>query len=163
MCRYNSGVGGFVNAATWSAMGGARAGPVIIVEAAPFETTALSRSHTDTEDDPRWSSELAEFRVLLESHIRQEANGVFPRIGEQLESNEEKSLSIAMNKDGSSSLGYDASYGQAGLRLGAAFPTRQPASRLDQISAHADGVAGRVAQAPPQLTATSHCKQKNSL
>jgi hemerythrin superfamily protein len=51
-------------------------------------------------DDPRWLPELTEFRTLLTSHIREEEDELFPRIRELLGTNENKSLSIAMNKEG---------------------------------------------------------------
>jgi hemerythrin-like domain-containing protein len=51
-------------------------------------------------DDPRWLSELAEFRILVASHIREEEDELFPRIRELLGAEKNKSLSIAMNKEG---------------------------------------------------------------
>jgi hemerythrin superfamily protein len=51
-------------------------------------------------DDPRWLPNLAEFRILLASHIREEEDELFPKMRELLGPEENKSLSAAMNKEG---------------------------------------------------------------
>jgi hemerythrin superfamily protein len=59
-----------------------------------YELTRMSK------DDPRFLSELAEFRTLLAAHIREEENELFPRVRELLGSEENSALSVAMNKEG---------------------------------------------------------------
>jgi hemerythrin superfamily protein len=51
-------------------------------------------------DDPRWLAELADFRMLLAAHIREEEDELFPRVRELLSANENSALSAAMNKEG---------------------------------------------------------------
>jgi hemerythrin superfamily protein len=51
-------------------------------------------------DDPRWLPELAKFRALIASHIRAEEDKLFPRIRELLGTQENRALSVAMNKEG---------------------------------------------------------------
>jgi hemerythrin superfamily protein len=51
-------------------------------------------------DDPRWLPELSEFRMLIASHIRSEEDELFPRIRALLGTKENRSLSVAMNREG---------------------------------------------------------------
>jgi hemerythrin superfamily protein len=59
-----------------------------------YELTRMAK------DDPRFLTELAEFRTLLAAHIRQEENELFPRVRAMLGAKENSALSVAMNKEG---------------------------------------------------------------
>lgn len=50
--------------------------------------------------DPRWLGKVKEFRALIEKHVREEEEEIFPRLRERLSDEENKALTLAMNKEG---------------------------------------------------------------
>lgn len=51
-------------------------------------------------DDPQWLSKVGEFRQMIEEHMREEENEVFPAFRAQLSDTENKKLTLMMNKEG---------------------------------------------------------------
>ena len=50
--------------------------------------------------DAAWLAKVRHFRALLEKHMAEEENEVFPRLRGQLSEEENKAVTIAMNKEG---------------------------------------------------------------
>jgi hemerythrin-like domain-containing protein len=59
-----------------------------------FELTELSRS------DALWLPKLREFRTLIEEHVREEEQDLFPKLKAQLSADENKHLTTMMNREG---------------------------------------------------------------
>jgi hemerythrin-like domain-containing protein len=59
-----------------------------------FELTELSRS------DALWLPKLKEFRTLIEEHVREEEQDLFPKLKAQLSADENKHLTTMMNREG---------------------------------------------------------------
>ena len=59
-----------------------------------FELTEMSRG------DARWLPKLAEFRTLITEHMREEEQDLFPRMKAQLSAEQNKHLTVQMNKEG---------------------------------------------------------------
>jgi hemerythrin superfamily protein len=59
-----------------------------------YELTRMAK------DDPRFLTELAEFRRLIAAHIREEEDELFPRLRQMVDAKENSALSVAMNKEG---------------------------------------------------------------
>ena len=59
-----------------------------------FELTEMERS------DPAWLPKLAEFRAMIEEHMREEEQDLFPRMKAQLSPEQNKHLTVQMNKEG---------------------------------------------------------------
>lgn len=59
-----------------------------------FDLGELSRS------DPAWLSKLREFRRQIETHMREEEDDLFPRMREQLSAEQNKHLTLLMNREG---------------------------------------------------------------
>ena len=51
-------------------------------------------------DDPKWLPKLKEFRAMIESHMREEEEDLFPRLRSQLSEEQNKHVTAAMNKEG---------------------------------------------------------------
>lgn len=51
-------------------------------------------------DDPAWLPKLKEFRALIERHMREEEDDLFPRLREQLSEAQNRHVTAAMNKEG---------------------------------------------------------------
>ncbi len=51
-------------------------------------------------DDPAWLPKVAEFRAMIEEHMREEENEIFPSLRDQLSDAQNKQLTVAMNKEG---------------------------------------------------------------
>ena len=51
-------------------------------------------------DDPKWLPKLKEFRGMIESHMREEENDLFPRLSSKLTEDQNKHITAAMNKEG---------------------------------------------------------------
>lgn len=51
-------------------------------------------------NDPAWLPKLKEFRSLIEKHMRDEEDELFPRLREQLSDAQNKHITAAMNKEG---------------------------------------------------------------
>ena len=50
--------------------------------------------------DPGWLPKLKEFRALIEKHMRDEEDDLFPKLREQLSEAQNKHVTAAMNKEG---------------------------------------------------------------
>ncbi|WP_425228418.1 hemerythrin domain-containing protein [Sphingomonas sp.] len=59
-----------------------------------FDLTEMSRG------DARWLPKLAEFRTMIEGHMREEEQDLFPRMRGLLSDAENKHLTVQMNKEG---------------------------------------------------------------
>ncbi len=59
-----------------------------------FELTEMSRS------DPAWLPKLKEFRTMIEEHMREEENDLFPKMRDKLSDAQNKHITAAMNKEG---------------------------------------------------------------
>ena len=59
-----------------------------------FDLTEMERG------DPRWLPKLAEFRAMIEPHMREEEDDLFPRMKAQLSDEQNRHLTVQMNKEG---------------------------------------------------------------
>jgi hemerythrin-like domain-containing protein len=59
-----------------------------------FDLTEMSK------DDPAWLPKLKEFRGMIEKHMREEENDLFPKLRNQLSDEQNTHITIAMNKEG---------------------------------------------------------------
>ena len=59
-----------------------------------FELTEMERS------DPSWLPTLAKFRTMIEEHMREEEQELFPRMKAQLSEAQNHHLTVQMNKEG---------------------------------------------------------------
>ena len=59
-----------------------------------FELTEMARS------DPAWLPKLTDFRAMIESHMREEEQDLFPRMKAQLSAEQNRHLTVQMNKEG---------------------------------------------------------------
>lgn len=59
-----------------------------------FDLTEMDKS------DPAWLPKLKEFRRLIESHMQEEENDLFPRLRTKLTDDQNKHVTTAMNKEG---------------------------------------------------------------
>jgi hemerythrin-like domain-containing protein len=59
-----------------------------------FDLTEMSRS------DPAWLPKLKEFRGMIEKHMREEEQELFPKLRGQLSDDQNKHVTAAMNKEG---------------------------------------------------------------
>ena len=59
-----------------------------------FDLTEMSKS------DPAWLPKLKEFRGLIESHMREEENDLFPKLRSKLSDAQNRHITAAMNKEG---------------------------------------------------------------
>lgn len=51
-------------------------------------------------DDPAWLPKLKEFRALIEKHMREEEDELFPKLRAQLSDAQNRHITAAMNKEG---------------------------------------------------------------
>ena len=51
-------------------------------------------------DDPQWIARVRDFRAMIEEHMREEENEIFPRFRDRLSEDENAKLTTAMNKEG---------------------------------------------------------------
>jgi hemerythrin-like domain-containing protein len=51
-------------------------------------------------DDAAWLPKLKEFRGMIEKHVREEEDDLFPKLREQLSDEQNKHITVAMNKEG---------------------------------------------------------------
>ncbi len=51
-------------------------------------------------NDPAWLPKVAEFRKMIELHMREEEDEIFPELRRQLTDEQNKQLTVAMNKEG---------------------------------------------------------------
>ena len=59
-----------------------------------FDLTEMSKS------DPAWLPKLVEFRGMIEQHMREEEDELFPRMRGQLSDEQNKHLTVMMNREG---------------------------------------------------------------
>ena len=59
-----------------------------------FDLTEMERSN------PAWLPKVAEFRTMIEEHMREEENDLFPKMKAQLSEEQNKHLTVQMNKEG---------------------------------------------------------------
>ncbi|HEU0043703.1 hemerythrin domain-containing protein [Sphingomonas sp.] len=59
-----------------------------------FDLTELERS------DPAWLPKVIEFRAMIEEHMREEENDLFPRMKAMLSDEQNKHLTVQMHKEG---------------------------------------------------------------
>jgi hemerythrin-like domain-containing protein len=59
-----------------------------------FDLTEMSKS------DPAWLPKLSEFRGMIEKHMREEEDDLFPKLRAQLSDEQNKHITVAMNKEG---------------------------------------------------------------
>jgi hemerythrin-like domain-containing protein len=59
-----------------------------------FDLTEMAK------DDPAWLPKVKEFRGLIESHMREEENDLFPKLRARLSDVQNKHITSAMNKEG---------------------------------------------------------------
>ena len=59
-----------------------------------FDLTEMDRSN------PAWLPKVAEFRTMIEEHMREEENDLFPKMKAQLSEEQNKHLTVQMNKEG---------------------------------------------------------------
>ncbi|MCC2978475.1 hemerythrin domain-containing protein [Sphingomonas sp. PL-96] len=59
-----------------------------------FELTEMAKS------DPEWLPKLKEFRGMIEQHMREEEDDLFPKLRGQLSDAQNKHITAAMNKEG---------------------------------------------------------------
>ena len=51
-------------------------------------------------DDPAWLPKVKEFRAMIEEHMREEENELFPKLRGQMSEAQNKHITAAMNKEG---------------------------------------------------------------
>ncbi len=51
-------------------------------------------------DDPQWIARVRDFRAMIEEHMREEENDIFPRLRSRLSEEQNAKLTSAMNKEG---------------------------------------------------------------
>jgi hemerythrin-like domain-containing protein len=59
-----------------------------------FDLTEMPKS------DPAWLPKLKEFRGMIEKHMREEEDDLFPKLRDQLSEAQNKHITAAMNKEG---------------------------------------------------------------
>jgi hemerythrin-like domain-containing protein len=59
-----------------------------------FDLTEMAK------DDPAWLPKVREFRVMIESHMREEESDLFPRLRAELSDEQNNHVTAAMNKEG---------------------------------------------------------------
>jgi hemerythrin-like domain-containing protein len=59
-----------------------------------FDLTEMQKN------DPAWLPKLKEFRILIETHMREEEDDLFPKLRSQLSDEQNKHITVAMNKEG---------------------------------------------------------------
>lgn len=59
-----------------------------------FDLTEMDKA------DPAWLPKVAEFRKLIETHMREEEDDLFPKVRALLSDEQNKHLTLAMNKEG---------------------------------------------------------------
>jgi hemerythrin superfamily protein len=65
-----------------------------------YVKTYLYELEAMEKDDPTWLSRVAEFRTMIERHMREEEEDVFPRFRGWLSEEKDKELTALMNKEG---------------------------------------------------------------
>ena len=65
-----------------------------------YVKTYLYELEAMEKDNPSWLSRVADFRTMIEQHMREEENDIFPRFRAMLPEHKDKELTALMNKEG---------------------------------------------------------------
>ncbi len=65
-----------------------------------YVKTYLYELETMPNDDPQWIARVRDFRTMIEEHMREEENDIFPRLRDQLSEEQNAQLTSMMNKEG---------------------------------------------------------------
>ena len=65
-----------------------------------YVKTYLFELENMARDDPKWIARIRDFRAMIEEHMREEENEVFPRLRARLSDEENAKLTSAMNREG---------------------------------------------------------------
>lgn len=65
-----------------------------------YVKTYLYELETLPKDDPQWIARVRDFRTMIEEHMREEENDIFPRLRSQLSEDQNAKLTTMMNKEG---------------------------------------------------------------
>ncbi len=62
--------------------------------------TYLYKLETTPKDSPEWLSILAEFRTLLDKHVREEEDVIYPPFHQKMTEEQNRKLTLMLNKEG---------------------------------------------------------------
>jgi hemerythrin superfamily protein len=65
-----------------------------------YVKTYLYELETLPNDDPQWIARVRDFRTMIEEHMREEENEIFPRLRGRLSEEQNAKLTAMMNKEG---------------------------------------------------------------
>lgn len=65
-----------------------------------YVKTYLYELETMPNDSPEWLARVRDFRTMIEEHMREEENDIFPRLRRQLSEEQNAKLGSMMNKEG---------------------------------------------------------------
>jgi len=65
-----------------------------------YVKTYLYELETKAKDSPEWLARVRDFRAMIEEHMREEEDDIFPRFREQLSDDQNAKLTTRMNKEG---------------------------------------------------------------
>lgn len=65
-----------------------------------YVKTYLYELENMAKDDPQWLARVRDFRTMIEKHMQEEENEIFPRFRTRLSDEENARLTTAMNKEG---------------------------------------------------------------
>jgi hemerythrin superfamily protein len=65
-----------------------------------YVKTYLYELETMANDDPQWLARVRDFRTMIEEHMREEENEIFPRLHGKLSDAQNANLTTMMNKEG---------------------------------------------------------------
>jgi len=65
-----------------------------------YVKTYLFELENMPKDDPQWLARVRDFRAMIEEHMREEENEIFPRLHARLSDEENSKLTSAMNREG---------------------------------------------------------------
>ena len=65
-----------------------------------YVKTYLYELETMAGDDPQWLARVADFRTMIEEHMREEEDEIFPRLRDRLSDEQNAKLATMMNKEG---------------------------------------------------------------
>ena len=65
-----------------------------------YVKTYLYELENMAKDSPQWIARIRDFRAMIEEHMREEEDDIFPRLRARLSEDENAKLTTAMNKEG---------------------------------------------------------------
>lgn len=65
-----------------------------------YVKTYLYELENMEKDSPQWLARVRDFRNMIEEHMREEENDIFPKLRSQLSEEQNEKLTAAMNKEG---------------------------------------------------------------